>query len=65
MNSDKVFKAKIYLKHHLKASYQLIFGSEEKVEQFVTSLNNDVDFIRIGDDVIIRKTIKKVVIERV
>lgn len=56
-------KVKIYLKKHLRPSYMLVFDATEKVEKFVDSLNYDVDYFRIGDEVIERKTIRKVVIE--
>lgn len=62
MKSDTVIKVNIILKKHIKPSYQLIFSNEEKVEEFIASINNDVDYVRIGDEVIERKTIKKAVI---
>ena len=55
-------KVRVYLKRHLRPSYELIFESETTCDAFITSLNADVDYIRIADEVIERKTIRKVVI---
>ena len=57
--------AKIYLRHHVFASYELIFESETTLESFINTLNVDVDFIRVADDMILRKTIRKVKVEYV
>lgn len=63
VQSDKIMTVNVYLKRHLRASYQLVFSSHDKVEQFIDSINNDVDYIRIADDVIERRRIRKVVIK--
>ena len=62
MNSDKVIYVKVYLKKHLRASYELSFTSDDNVEKFIDYINNDVDFVKIGLEVIKRKSIRKLVI---
>ena len=56
-------KVHVYLKRHLRPSYELTFESETTCESFITSLNADVDYIRIADEVIERRTIRKVTIK--
>lgn len=63
MDGDKIICVKVYLKHHLFASYKLAFSSKENVEKFVDYINNDVDFVQIGLEVIRRKSIRKLVIK--
>ena len=63
MTSDKIIIVNVVLKRHIRPSYQLVFSSEEKVEQFVDSINNDVDYIIVADEVIERRRIKKLVIK--
>lgn len=52
---------KVYLKWHIFASYSLTFESEDRSEQFIDSINNDVDYVQIGNDVIERRKIRKMV----
>jgi hypothetical protein len=52
---------KVYMKHHIFPSYAITFEKEESANQFIDSINNDIDYVRIGDDVVERKKIKKMV----
>lgn len=63
MQSDKTINVYVYVKGHRKPDYQLVFSNEEKVTQFIDYINSDVDFVRLGDEVIRRKVIDKVVID--
>lgn len=63
MDGDKIIYVKVYLKRHLFASYKLTFNSKDNVEKFVDYINNDVDFVQIGLEVIKRKSIRKLVIK--
>lgn len=62
MQSETMFTVKVYLKHHILPSYQLTFHSEESTDKFVDYVNNDVDYVRIGEEVIERRKIRKLVI---
>ena len=50
---------KVFMKRHIKASYMLVFSKEEQLEDLKTTLNDDVDFITIGNDVVRRLDIKR------